>query len=77
MSTTQRQIKPHSLNRDFTWHTPEPGGLRYLNSNQYRAFNEDGFVKLEGVFTQAEVEAVIAAIPSAERARFTSSGTEA
>src|SRR5471032_1195161 len=67
MSTTQRQIKPHSLNRDFIWHTPEPSGLRYLSANQYRAFNENGFVKLKGVFTRAEVEAVIAAIDPIEQ----------
>jgi phytanoyl-CoA hydroxylase len=65
MST--REIKPHSLNRDFTWHAPEPGGLRYLTTDQYRAFNESGFVKLEGVFTPAEVEAVIAAIDPIEQ----------
>ena len=58
MST--HRIKPHPLNRNFVWHMPAPAGLSYLSKTQYRAFNDDGFVKLEGVFTPAEVAAVIA-----------------
>jgi ectoine hydroxylase-related dioxygenase (phytanoyl-CoA dioxygenase family) len=69
MSTTvqPRPINPHPLNRDFVWAMPEPSGLRHLTQEQYRAFDEQGFVKLAGVFTPAEVEAVIAAIDPIEK----------
>ncbi|MBV9541716.1 MAG: phytanoyl-CoA dioxygenase family protein [Alphaproteobacteria bacterium] len=68
MSTTaaSRQIKPHPLNKDFAWSMPEPRNLRALSEAQYRQFNDEGFVKLEGVFTPAEVAAVIAAIDPLE-----------
>jgi phytanoyl-CoA hydroxylase len=67
MSTTSREIRPHPLNRDFVWQMPEPRGLRYLSPAQYRAFNELGFVKLQSVFTPAEVERVVAAIDPIEQ----------
>jgi len=65
MST--HQIKPHPLNRDFTWRMPEPTGLRYLNQEQFGGFNELGFVKLQSVFTPDEAQAVIAAIDPIEK----------
>jgi phytanoyl-CoA hydroxylase len=65
MST--HQIKPHPLSRDFVWRMPAPSGLRLLTRAQYSTFDEQGFVKLEGVFTPAEIEGVIAAIDPLER----------
>jgi len=67
MSTSVREIRPHSLNHDFTWHTPEPNGLRHLTPQEYRQFNEHGFVKLEGVFTPAEIQSIVAAIDPIEQ----------
>jgi len=66
MSTTAREIKPHPLNKDFVWSMPEPQGLRALTEAQYRQFDGEGFVKLEGVFTPAEIAEVIAAIDPLE-----------
>ncbi len=62
-----REIKKHRLNTDFTWSMPEPQDLRLLSEAQYAAFDEQGFVKLEGVFSPAEVAAVIAAIDPLEQ----------
>jgi len=61
-----RQPKAHALNQDFTWSMPEPQGLQALTETQYRHFNDEGFVKLEGVFPPAEVADVIAAIDPLE-----------
>ncbi len=66
MSTTAREIKPHPLNRDFVWSMPEPHDLRALTDAQYRQFDAEGFVKLEGVFTPQEIAEVIAAIDPLE-----------
>jgi len=66
MSTTVRAIKPHPLSRDFVWAMPAPHALRHLSAEQYRAFDKNGFVKLEGVFTPSEVASVIAAIDPME-----------
>lgn len=64
MSTTAapRAIKDHPLNKDFTWSMPEPKGLRLLSEAQYRHFDEQGFVKIESVFSADEMARVIAAI---------------
>ncbi|HXC55873.1 MAG TPA: phytanoyl-CoA dioxygenase family protein [Rhizomicrobium sp.] len=69
MSTNlqSREIKPHPLNTDFAWSMPAPKGLRRLTPAQYRAFDTEGFVKLEGVFTPQEVASVIAAIDPLEQ----------
>jgi phytanoyl-CoA hydroxylase len=67
MSTTVREFKPHPLSRDFVWSMPAPNDLRYLSAEHYRAFDKNGFVKLEGVFTPAEVASVIAAIDPIEQ----------
>ncbi|MEJ1970268.1 MAG: phytanoyl-CoA dioxygenase family protein [Rhizomicrobium sp.] len=61
-----REIKPHPLNKDFVWSMPQPHGLRALTEAQYRQFDEDGFVKLESVFTAEEIAAVAAAIDPLE-----------
>ena len=61
-----RQPKAHTLNQNFTWSMPEPHGLQALTEAQYRHFNDEGFVKLESVFTPAEVAEVIAAIDPLE-----------
>jgi phytanoyl-CoA hydroxylase len=66
MSTTKRQIKPHALNRDFTWAMPVPQTLQALTPAQYAQFDEEGFVKLEAVFTPAEIAEVTAAIDPLE-----------
>ena len=63
----RREIKPHKLNTGFVWSMPEPSNLRHLTAAQYAQFNDDGFVKLEGVFTPAEVAEVIAAIDPLEQ----------
>ena len=69
MSTTvePRQVRPHPLSHDFVWQMHEPKNLRYLTPDQYRAFDELGFVKLEGVFDAGEVARVIAAIDPIEK----------
>jgi ectoine hydroxylase-related dioxygenase (phytanoyl-CoA dioxygenase family) len=69
MSTTtqKREIKSHPLNQDFHWRMPEPSDLRALTPEQYRRFDDLGFVRLESVFTAAEVAAVIAAIDPLEQ----------
>lgn len=63
-----REIRAHTLNTDFVWHMPARDDLRGLTPEQYRAFDRDGFVKLEGVFTPEEIAAVIAAIDPLEQA---------
>src|ERR1700757_4467180 len=67
MSTTVREIKLHPLSRDFVWSMPAPHALSYLSTEQYRAFDKNGFVKLEAVFKPAEVASVIAAIDPIEQ----------
>ena len=62
----KREAKTHPLNTDFHWSMPEPKDLKALTTAQYRQFDDQGFVKLEGVFTPAEVSAVIAAIDPLE-----------
>src|ERR1700710_1165024 len=62
-----REIRKHKLNTGFTWSMPAPGGLRLLTPEQYAAFDEHGFVKLEGVFSPQEVASVIAAIDPLEQ----------
>jgi len=61
-----REIKPHPLNRDFAWSMPAPKDLQALTPQQYTQFDEQGFVRLEGVFTAGEIADVIAAIDPLE-----------
>jgi ectoine hydroxylase-related dioxygenase (phytanoyl-CoA dioxygenase family) len=62
-----REIRKHKLNTGFTWSMPAPGDLKLLTPAQYAAFDEQGFVKLEGVFSASEVASVIAAIDPLEQ----------
>ncbi|MEJ0026591.1 MAG: phytanoyl-CoA dioxygenase family protein [Rhizomicrobium sp.] len=66
MSAPVREIRPHPLNKDFAWSMPAPKGLRALTPEQYAQFDDQGFVRLEGVFTPEEVAAVAAAIDPLE-----------
>src|ERR1700689_141257 len=61
-----REIRPHPLNVDFTWSMSAPKDLRALTPAQYRQFDEQGFVKIENVFTPAEIAEVTAAIDPIE-----------
>jgi phytanoyl-CoA hydroxylase len=56
----------HPKNRDFVWRDPAPDHLERLTPEQFAAFNTDGFTVLKGVFSKAEIEAVIAAIDPLE-----------
>ncbi len=59
--------RPHPLSRDFRWETRD-APLRRLTAEQRDAFNDLGFVRLQGVFTVEEVAAVTAAIDPLEAA---------
>lgn len=72
MSTSPRevpQVTLHPLNKDFTWHSAPADRLRRLTAQQHAEFNERGFVKIDNVFTPAEIAAVIAAIDPIEEQR--------
>jgi phytanoyl-CoA hydroxylase len=56
----------HPLSHDFAWQDRQPSELRRLTPDQKAAFEEHGFVRLEGVFTPAEIAAVTAAIDPLE-----------
>jgi phytanoyl-CoA hydroxylase len=58
--------KPHPLNRDFVWRDTVAKVPRRLSADQAARFSQDGFVKLEGVFTPEEIAAVTAAIDPIE-----------
>ena len=62
MTTATVELRPHPLSQGFTWEDRVPNAPRRLTPEQLRAFGEDGFVKLEGVFGPAEIAAVTAAI---------------
>ena len=57
----------HPLSQDFVWQERRPDPPRRLTGDELRAFSEQGFVKLEGVFTPAEIAAVTAAIDPLEK----------
>jgi phytanoyl-CoA hydroxylase len=61
-----REIKPHPLNTGFTWSMTRPQRLAALTPAEFAQFDEQGFVKLEGVFTADEIAAVTAAIDPLE-----------
>jgi phytanoyl-CoA hydroxylase len=65
-------LRPHPLSHAFAWRDADPARARRLTAEQVAAFNRDGFFRLEGVFTPAEVAAVAAAIDplEAEQDRF-------
>jgi phytanoyl-CoA hydroxylase len=61
-------LERHPLNRDFRWAlTPRPK-LRILTRQQHAQFDELGFCHVRGVFSGAEIAAVIDAIDPLERA---------
>jgi ectoine hydroxylase-related dioxygenase (phytanoyl-CoA dioxygenase family) len=62
-------VQPHPLNRDFVWRDTVADPLHRLSANQAARFNEDGFVRLEGVFSLEEIAAVTAAIDPIEEER--------
>ena len=55
------QIEPHPLNRSFRWQT-HAGPFRRVTAAQARAFDEDGFLVLEGAFDPDTVGEVVAEI---------------
>jgi ectoine hydroxylase-related dioxygenase (phytanoyl-CoA dioxygenase family) len=59
--------RPHPLSRDFRWEARDVP-LRRLTPAQREAFNAQGFIKVEGAFSAAEVAAVTAAIDPLEAA---------
>jgi ectoine hydroxylase-related dioxygenase (phytanoyl-CoA dioxygenase family) len=61
-----RKPRPHPLSRNFVWQDEGTRNLRRLTTEQRDRYNRDGFVKLESVFTAAEVEAAIGAIDPLE-----------
>jgi ectoine hydroxylase-related dioxygenase (phytanoyl-CoA dioxygenase family) len=58
----------HPKNQGFEWRPAAPSALRRLTPAQAAAFDENGFIKLEGVFSPDEIAAVIAAIDPLEAA---------
>ncbi|MGH7015574.1 MAG: phytanoyl-CoA dioxygenase family protein [Caulobacteraceae bacterium] len=63
--------RPHPLNRDFRWEKRPTEGLRRLTPPEVAQFDQRGFARLEGVFSEEELEAVIAAIDPIEARRET------
>ena len=57
--------KPHPLSTGFRWED-RTGPLRRLREAERNAFNREGFVKVEGAFTRAEIADVTAAIDPLE-----------
>ncbi|MFI4935870.1 MAG: phytanoyl-CoA dioxygenase family protein [Caulobacterales bacterium] len=66
--TQAADLRSHPLSRDFVWQDRQVAAPRRLTADQLAAFSEQGFVKLEGVFTAEEIAAVIAAIDPFEAA---------
>jgi len=63
------QPRPHPLNRDFQWQdVPAQRTLGMLSREQVRAFDRDGFLRIETVFTPQEIDAVVRAIDPIEAA---------
>lgn len=58
MAQTNTELELHPFNTDFSWpdHT---GPLRRLSEEQVRRFDEQGFVVLEGVFADADLDPVL------------------
>jgi phytanoyl-CoA hydroxylase len=63
---TTAEVRPHPLSRDFVWQERAVAQPRRLTAEQLRAFDAQGFIKLERVFTPAEIEAVTRAIDPLE-----------
>jgi len=60
--------KPHPLNTGFVWRTRAVARRRRLDADQSAGFDDQGFVKLEALFSPAEIAAVTQAIDPLERA---------
>jgi phytanoyl-CoA hydroxylase len=58
----ERQPELHPLNRDFVWRTRIAAKLRRLTAREHAQFDQEGYVKLEKMFTRDELEAVTRAI---------------
>lgn len=59
-------VQLHPLNNDFHWRDVSTREPRRLTPGEVAQFNDEGFVKLEGVFTPEEIAAVTAAIDPLE-----------
>ena len=59
-------LRRHPLSHDFAWRERRPPRPRRLTIDQLRAFDAQGFIKLEGVFSAVEIAAVTAAIDPLE-----------
>jgi phytanoyl-CoA hydroxylase len=59
----------HPFNKDFVWHAPPPTHLRRLTKQQYQTFNEQGFTRIENVFSPEEIATVTRAIDPIEASR--------
>ena len=57
-----RTPRPHPLNADFVWRDAAPAAPRRLSAEQRAQFSDLGFIKVDQVFTPAEIAAVTAAI---------------
>lgn len=56
----------HPLTGAVRWEAHEPASARRLRARQRGQYDDQGFVKLEGVFSAAEIAAVTAAIDPLE-----------
>ncbi len=63
--TSSPAVDTHPWNTGFTW-TPHHTPLRRLTTGQAEQFDRDGFVVLEGVFTDAEIDPVVEVIDQLE-----------
>src|SRR5579871_10992 len=66
MSETLAPPRPHPLSQDFAWSDRVPDAPRRLSPAQIHEFNHRGYVKVEGLFSPAEIAAVTAAIDPLE-----------
>jgi ectoine hydroxylase-related dioxygenase (phytanoyl-CoA dioxygenase family) len=66
MSLAEPAPRLHPLSRDFVWRERTPERLRRLSADEKAAFEELGYVVLEGMFSQGEIDAVTAAIDPLE-----------
>jgi ectoine hydroxylase-related dioxygenase (phytanoyl-CoA dioxygenase family) len=64
--TLVADVRPHPLSQDFVWRTRQVAAPRRLSAAQLGAFDAHGYVKLEGVFSAAEIAAVRRAIDPLE-----------
>jgi ectoine hydroxylase-related dioxygenase (phytanoyl-CoA dioxygenase family) len=64
--TLIREPRPHPLSRGFVWTPRQTDRPRRLTAEQMAAFDRDGFVKVERVFTADEIAEVTAAIDPLE-----------